>query len=73
MNVYAEGVREVMDRAWENEGYKNWAGRWLYHCGLDPEQIERRRREFEKIRDHTRPDSDTPLEMKAAGGQRILR
>ncbi|MFP4194947.1 MAG: hypothetical protein ACLFRO_08400, partial [Desulfobacterales bacterium] len=48
MNEYAEGVRQVMDYAWENEGYKNWAVKWMYHCGLKPEQIERRRKEFEE-------------------------
>ncbi|MFP4531043.1 MAG: radical SAM protein [Desulfobacterales bacterium] len=74
MNTYADGVRQVMDHAWENEGYKNWAGRWMQHCGLKPNQIERRRREFEKFNENTQADSDAPYEVKAAaGGKRFKR
>ena len=50
MTRYARGVQQVMDRAWHEEGYKDWAARWMQHCGLAPETIERRRREFEQNR-----------------------
>jgi len=74
MSTYADGVRQVMDRAWENEGYRNWAGRWMQHCGLQPEQIEQRRREFEQFRKDDQAESDAPYEVKAAaGGKRFKR
>lgn len=50
MTRYARGVQQVMDRAWHEEGYKDWAARWMQHCGLASENIERRRREFEQNR-----------------------
>lgn len=68
MNAYADGVRQVMDSAWENEGYKNWAGHWMPHCGLQPGQIERRRQEFEKSSEDIQADVGAPHEPKAAAG-----
>lgn len=50
MKEYAEGVRQVMDRAWETDGYQDWAPGWMEHCGIDTRQIEKRRREFLKNR-----------------------
>ncbi len=66
MQEYASGVQQVMDRAWENEGYKNWAARWMYHCGLAPENIERRRREFEENQQkETEQESSSDPEKKS--------
>lgn len=51
MDKYAEGVKKVMDRAWETEGYRDWAATWMHHCGVNPEMLERRRREYENNRE----------------------
>ena len=29
MKEYAEGVRQVMDRAWKTDGYQDWAPGWF--------------------------------------------
>ncbi|MFP4445455.1 MAG: radical SAM protein [Desulfosudaceae bacterium] len=50
LKKYAEGVRQVMDHAWEKEGYSQWAPQWMEFCGISPGQVERRRREFEEAR-----------------------
>ncbi|MFP4667176.1 MAG: radical SAM protein [Desulfosalsimonas sp.] len=63
MKKYADGVRQVMNRAWEEDGYKHWAPRWMYHCGLEPENIERRRREFEEKAE----EEKTPEQTKTTG------
>jgi MoaA/NifB/PqqE/SkfB family radical SAM enzyme len=55
MEKYAKGVREVMNRAWERDGYQDWAPEWLVHCGVSPEQIERRRREYADEKESDRP------------------
>jgi MoaA/NifB/PqqE/SkfB family radical SAM enzyme len=47
LKAYAEGVQEVMDHAWKNEGYSGWAAKWMHYCGPSEAQIEGRRREFE--------------------------
>lgn len=48
INEYAARVKQLMDNAWKNDGYANWAGPWMHHCGLPPEQIKQRRLEFER-------------------------
>ncbi|MGM0453058.1 MAG: radical SAM protein [Thermodesulfobacteriota bacterium] len=48
LRQYADGVRQIMDDVWQRENYHNWAAKWLHHCGLTREQIERRRRQFEE-------------------------
>ena len=47
MQKYSDGVREIMDDVWDNEDYHNWAARWTSMCGILPEQLEKRRQEYE--------------------------
>ncbi|MFO8010927.1 MAG: radical SAM protein [Dehalococcoidia bacterium] len=54
LEVYAEGVRSVMDDAWDNEAYHDWAARWTAQCGVPPEMLEARRNEYERSRRNSR-------------------
>ena len=35
---YASGVREIMDEAWEKDGYSQWAPKWANICEVPQEQ-----------------------------------
>jgi MoaA/NifB/PqqE/SkfB family radical SAM enzyme len=47
MISYAESVEEIMDDAWEKEGYQDWAPDWALKCRVRPEALEARRREYQ--------------------------
>ncbi|MFP3975339.1 MAG: radical SAM protein [Dehalococcoidia bacterium] len=50
MKEYSDGVQRVMDDVWDNEDYHNWAAKWEGLCGIPPERLEQRRREYEESR-----------------------
>ncbi len=50
ISEYAERVRLLMDEAWDNEDYHDWAARWEGMCGIPPARLEARRQEYELSR-----------------------
>ncbi len=47
MKEYSEGVRRIMDDAWDNEDYHEWGAVWGSMCGIPPARFEARRQEYE--------------------------
>lgn len=45
---YAEGVREKMDKVWDNEGYCNWAPQWATSCGVSQERVDALKKAYEE-------------------------
>jgi MoaA/NifB/PqqE/SkfB family radical SAM enzyme len=50
LQQYSEGVRNIMDDAWEKEDYHNWVPEWTLMCGIPPAKLEARRQDYEKSR-----------------------
>lgn len=50
MREYSDGVQRIMDDVWDNEDYHDWAARWETLCGIPPERLEQRRKEYEESR-----------------------
>jgi len=40
LEKYAAGAREILDNAWDNEGYQQWAPQWAAMCGVPDSRLE---------------------------------
>ncbi len=47
---YSKGVAAIMDDVWDRDDYHDWAAKWTAMCGIPPERLEARRREYERSR-----------------------